>query len=170
MNETLEHMSPEHLSIDDIIEHLTALEGVLVLQPGPGDGAPEVSWGDVFFYYAPDGEIPRTQPFATVVTKDYPDDRTSRLDRPGAFRLNVHVEPATFRELTGRDLGETADPDVDPSTVDVLFAHPVYGRLSWLAVVNPGAATARTVLELLATAHANARNRYRRRQGDQTHR
>ena len=76
------------MTIDDIITQVTGLGGVLTLRPEAGDGSPEISWGDVFFYYAPDGVVPRTQPFATIVTKDYPDDQTSRLDGPGRFRLN----------------------------------------------------------------------------------
>ena len=40
-------------------------------------------------------------PFATIVTKDYPDDRESRLDRPGAFRLNVAAGTDEFRRRIG---------------------------------------------------------------------
>lgn len=43
------------MSIDDLIDFLDSLDGVLSLQPGPGDGSPIISWGDVFFYYAPEG-------------------------------------------------------------------------------------------------------------------
>ncbi len=60
------------MSIDEIIAFVDAMEGVLILKPQPGDGSPEISWGDVFFYYAPDGVVPKSQPFATIVTKDYP--------------------------------------------------------------------------------------------------
>jgi len=111
MNETLEHMT-----IDDIIEHVTALGGVLTLRPQPGDGTPEISWGDVFFYYAPDGQLPKTQPFATIVTKDYPDEPGSGLDRADAFRLNIFAGAAEFRAVTGREPREPTAQDVDPST------------------------------------------------------
>jgi hypothetical protein len=58
------------------------------------------SWGDLFFYYAPDGVVPTAgQPFATIVTKHYPDDAGSRLARPGAFRLNVAAGREAVREL-----------------------------------------------------------------------
>lgn len=75
------------MDIDDIIDHATTLEFVLVLRPQPGDGSPEVSWRDAFFYYAPDGQVPATQPFATIVTKDYPDEPPSRMGPPDAFRI-----------------------------------------------------------------------------------
>ncbi len=46
------------MNIEEIIEHVEALGDVLAFRPQPGDGSPEISWGDVFFYYAPDGSSP----------------------------------------------------------------------------------------------------------------
>ena len=151
------------MCVDDIIEHVIGLGGVLVLRPGPGDGSPEISWGDVFFYYAPDGTVPKTQPFATIVTKDYPDDDLSRLNRSGAFRLNVAAGKSTFREVTGHDPHKPAAHPLDPSTPDVLVPHPVYGHLGWLAVVDPAQRTSAAVISLLNAAHQAARVRYQRR-------
>jgi hypothetical protein len=153
----------EHMSIDDIIDYVVSLGGVLTLRPGPGDGSPEISWGDVFFYYAPDGQVPKSQPFATIVTKDYPGDEGSRLDRADTFRLNVHVGTTRFREILHRDPHEPDTEPLDPSTPDVLVAHPVYGHLAWLAVVNPGERTSNQVRDLLQSAHRAARARYQRR-------
>ena len=149
--------------MDEIVGFTEGLGGVLTLRPQPGDGSPEVSWGDAFFYYAPDGVVPRTQPFATVVTEDHPGDEGSRLDRPGAFRVNVSAGTSGFRRWTGRDPRDPATDDVDPSTPDVLIAHPVYGGLGWLAVVDPGPRTDGAVRDLLRTAHHLARARYDRR-------
>ena len=42
-------------SMDRIIDTVRGFDGVLVLAPQPGDGTPEIAWGDAFFYYAPDG-------------------------------------------------------------------------------------------------------------------
>jgi len=78
------------MTIDDIIDQVAALDGVLVLRPQPGDGSPQISWGDVFFYYAPTGEVPRTQPFATIVTKDYPDEPASGPGRSGSTSACQH--------------------------------------------------------------------------------
>ncbi len=158
VNETL-----EDVSMDEVIEFIESLGGVLTLRPQPGDGSPEISWGDAFCYYAPDGVLPRTQPFATIVTKDHPGDEGSRLDRPGAFRVNVSAGTSGFRAWTGRDPREPATDDVDPGTPDVVLPHPVYGDLGWLAVVDPGPRTEVAVRELLRTAHHLARGRYERR-------
>lgn len=155
----------EHMSIDEITHFLDSLEGVLTLKPMPGDGSPEISWGDMFFYYAPDGVVPKAQPFATIVTKDYPGDDGSRLDRPNTFRLNIAAGNEAFLEWTGHDRREPAVSEVDPSVADTVIAHPVYGYLGWLAVVNPGPRTDATIQELLRTAHQLARSRYQRRIG-----
>ncbi len=80
--------------MDEIVGRVSGWEGVLTLRPGPGDGSPEISWGDVFFYVAPDGEVPNGQPFATVVTKDQPGEPSAGLDRPGAFRSSVRAARA----------------------------------------------------------------------------
>lgn len=143
------------MTIDDIIDQVAAFGGVLVLRPEPGDGSPEISWGDVFFYYAPTGEVPRTQPFATIVTKDYPDEPTSGLDRPGAFRLNISVPASASVPLT-------ATQHTDPSTPDAWFPHPVYGRAGWISVVDPNEKTAKEMRSLLETAHDSSRQRYQR--------
>jgi hypothetical protein len=161
MNETLEHMS-----IDEIIEFLGGFEGVLTLKPLPGDGSPEISWGDTFFYYAPDGVVPKTtQPFATIVTKDYPGDEGSHLNRPDTFRLNISAGKDAFISWTGHEPREPTTSDVDLSVADSVMAHPVYGNLGWLAVVNPSSRTETAIRELLRTAHDLARSRYQRRAG-----
>lgn len=153
------------MNIGEIIEFVAGFEGVLTLKPAPGDGSPEISWGDTFFYYAPDGVVPKTQPFATIVTKDYPGDKGSRLNRPGTFRLNIFAGKDAFISWTGHGPREPATTDADPSVTDSVMAHPVYGSLGWLAVVNPGVRTETAIRELLSTAHQLARARYRRRGG-----
>lgn len=107
--------------------------------------------------------MPKSQPFATIVTKDYPDDAGSRLDRPDAFRLNIAAGADAFRAWTGRAPRAPATDEIDPSTADVVFPHPVYGGLGWLSIVNPGQATDGASRELLRTAHALARARRQRR-------
>ncbi|WP_026416518.1 DUF6194 family protein [Actinomadura oligospora] len=152
------------MTMDEIIAFVDGLDGVLTLRPGPGDGTPELAWGDAFFYYSPDGTVPTTvQPFATIVTKDYPGDETSRLNRPDAFRVNIAAGRDEFVRRTGHAPREPVAGDADPGTPDTLIAHPVYGSLGWLAVVNPGPNTDAAVHDLLRLAHDLARKRHQRR-------
>jgi len=151
------------MSIDDIIDYVAALGGVLVLRPRAGDGSPPISWGDVFFYYAPTGVVPTAQPFATIVTKDYPDEPASGLDAPGAFRLNIATSATESAEVTGHDPRQATAHEIHPSRLDAWFPHPVYGRSGWLCVVNPAERTLDEALGLLKTAYAAARLRSQRR-------
>lgn len=142
------------MSMDAIVNEVSAWEGVLTLRPGPGDGSPEISWGDVFFYLAPDGRVPAGQPFATIITKDYPGEPSAGLNRPGCFRVNI---AASRRDRPG------ADTAADPSTPDRVMPHPAYADLGWVAVVNPAERTHNEVLALLQTAHQAALARWHRR-------
>jgi hypothetical protein len=154
------------MTIDEIIRFVERLDGVLTVRPAPGDGSPQAAWGDTFFFYAPDGVTPaHTQPFATVVTKNYPGDEASRLERPGPFRDNVAAGTEAFVRRTGHAPRENAATTADPGADDTVVAHPVYGSAGWLAVVNPGPRTAAVTRELLRTAHRRARARHDPRAG-----
>ncbi|MGW4088499.1 DUF6194 family protein [Nocardia sp. NPDC004750] len=151
------------MTIDEIIGFVSALDGVLTLSPGPGDGSPEISWGDTFFYYSPDGVIPKaTQPFATIVTKNYPGDESSDLDRPDTFRVNIAAGKEAFTHWTGHTPRERSTPG-NPSATDTVIPHPVYASAAWLAVVNPGPRTTAPTRTLLRTAYQLARSRHERR-------
>jgi hypothetical protein len=92
------------MSMERLLETIRAFDGVLELAPGEGSAFPEIAWGDHFFYYAPDGHVPaREQPYATIVTKNYPGDATCDLDHPDRWRLNIHVGTDAFIELTGEN-------------------------------------------------------------------
>jgi hypothetical protein len=154
--------------MEEIVSFVDGLDGVLTQRARSGDGSPEIAWGDTFFYYAPDGVVPHaTQPFATIVTKNYPGDDSSRLDRPGVFRVNMAAGKEEFIAHTGRT-PRHIDADVEagasaPDALDAVIPHPVYGSLGWLAVNNPGPATGVEVRRLLQQAYRLARARYLRR-------
>ncbi|WAA66044.1 DUF6194 family protein [Microbacterium oxydans] len=142
--------------MQEIIETVRGLDGALVVAPEKGDDAPELSWGDAYFFHAPDGRMPeRTQPYGTIITKDYPDDTSSALSIPGRFRVNIHV---------GREGADSLPlSDADPTAVDVFHRHPLYGAAGWVCVIDPAGRTAETVLALLREAHEAARARTERR-------
>ncbi|MCX6489935.1 MAG: DUF6194 family protein [Rhodococcus sp.] len=151
------------MTLDDIVDLVGSFDGTVAQRPSEGDGTPELAWGDVFFYYSPDGTIPTgTQPFATVVTKNYPGDELSRLDRPDAFRVNVPVAKDEFERLLGvvpREADRAPRADAD----DTLAAHPQYGTVGWISVVNPASGTQPHVEELLRSAYETAKTRFERR-------
>lgn len=160
------------MSMHDYLERAREFEGVLELAPEEGGPFPEIAWGDHFFYYAPDGQTPQQgQPFATFVTKDYPDDALSELDRAGRWRLNIHVGRHRFVLLTGeeprlsRDVSGTgtASGSVwDFAATDTVIPHPVYRAQGWIAVVNPSRDSLAVIVSLLEQAHADAKRRWHR--------
>ena len=148
-----------------ILAEVRTYEGLLELAPLPGSEHPEISWGDHFFYYAPDGQVPRNrQPYATIVTKDYPDDTRCRLGGGDRWRLNIHVGSEVFTDLVGYPPGQIEGANVDYSTTDAFLPHPLYGAYGWVCIVNPGTATINRALEVLRAAHLADRRRVERRQ------
>lgn len=137
---------------------LRSLDGVLEVAPVAGDDFPAIALGDHFFYYAPDDIVPRRQPYATIITKNYPGDTASDLDRPGRWRLNLHI---------GRELADEliVAPETNPSAVDAVLRHPLYARQGWVAIVCPRPATFPLVERLLRLAHDDDRRRVTRSAG-----
>lgn len=127
-----------------------------------------------FFFYNPDSSVPPDHrfPFVTLVTSDA-FDQFSNLNRPSVFRLNIGIGKQTFRSLFGAPAapsgrGEAAESDehtgdYDFTALDQVMPHPVYGRMYWVCVLNPGDETFATrVRPLLAEAYELAVSRYKR--------
>ncbi|GAA1094372.1 DUF6194 family protein [Tsukamurella spumae] len=155
---------PESNAREAVIALLEKLPGSTVDTVAPGalapDGVtpiPEIAWGDTFVYYTPNGE-PGVMPYLTIITKDYPDDAGSRLDRAGAFRLNANVGREAFAELIGYPPAEHAARagEWDDAADGAVIPHPLYAKLGWVSVVNPG--TGPDVVALIERAHAHAQN------------
>ena len=108
--------------------------------------------GGSFFFHGPDHRFP----FVTLTTSDEY-DQASNLGRPDVFRVNIGVSKQTFQSLFGP--GSTAADEAgkegryDFTALDRIMPHPVYGKMYWVCVLNPGAATFEKVQELLAEAY-----------------
>lgn len=119
--------------------------------------------GTTFFFYDPKQKFP----FATMVTND-DNDPYSDLNRPSAFRLNIGISKATYLSLFGAQTSpsrakEVVDNGYDFTALDQLMPHPVYGRMYWVCVLNPSAATFQKVVKpLLAEAYALDVGKYTR--------
>ena len=156
-----------------ITQYVTdSFEGVNVVVASREAGSPEIAWGDTFFIYDPDRQLPPAGqfPFATLVTQDYGDfDCASQLNRPGIFRLNIGVSKETYRSLFGPQpsppaAGGVVETGHDFTALDQLLPHPVYAPQSWVCVLNPSAATFQSVRPLLAEAYRLAVGRYTKRE------
>lgn len=130
--------------------------------------APVAAWGETSFFYNPGQALPRGVYFATLKGKDGNNDRASALGRPGVFRLNIGISRPTYRSLFGPPparpvAGGIVATGHDFTALDTLTPHPVYGWMTWVSVLNPGAGTFEQVKPLLAEAHALAAARFSKR-------
>lgn len=131
-------------SVTDLAARLLSRPGVTHLRADEASGAPPAAHGDWFFHAHPDDRMP----FATIVVSDYPGhDETSRLDRPGVFRLNLGVGRDALADVAG-----VGAPDV----LDRFVAHPVYAAQGWLAILCPSAAHLPEIERLVDVALARA--------------
>jgi Family of unknown function (DUF6194) len=151
----------------EIIELVTAMPGVAAVTASEANGAPEVAWGDTFFFYDPEGPGPheRRMPFATIVRNDYDGfDTRSDLGRPGVFRVNIAVGGERFEELVGYAPAahERHRDEFDYAALDRLLPHPVYAPQAWVAIVKPGERTGALARTLLAEARDRARRSHER--------
>jgi hypothetical protein len=105
---------------------------------------------DLFFFRGDEQNFP----FATIVTHDDPYDALSNLSRPDVFRLNFASDKETFAMLFPDFQTKAAltEANLDYQAIDVLFPHPVYGRMRWVSVINPGRVWSQCQ-ELLVRAH-----------------
>jgi len=144
------------VSFDEGLELLRALPSTHMIIASEENGAPALSWGDVFATYDPGGGgADHAFPFATVVTHDVPGfDEASRLSRPGVFRLNLSV---------GRKvLAERADDAATPDALDRWIPHPIYAVQGWISICSPASDRRGEILELVQSAHQRARLRHER--------
>ncbi|WP_232820250.1 DUF6194 family protein [Brachybacterium sp. YJGR34] len=147
------------MSMQHILDTIRSFDDILEIAPDERSEYPPLAWGDHFFYWSPDGSVPREQPFATLVTKDYPGDSASNLAPAGRWRINIHVGR--------RRVDELADSGADPADADVVQPHPLYARQGWVCAVVPGERSTGLVLHLLEEAH-HAQRRRRIRALDRT--
>ncbi|SEW53439.1 DUF6194 family protein [Chitinophaga arvensicola] len=122
--------------------------------------------GDTFFFYGADNNFP----FATIVTKDNDFDHLSNLNRADVYRLNIGVGAETFRKLFDRKISreDAEHPELlgyDFTALDQLMPHPLYGRMYWISVLNPGEATFQQLSPLLEEAYQLSVKRDAKQQG-----
>lgn len=138
---------------DSIIEHLLdRFEGTCVVE----------AWGERSIFYNPGLMLPRGVYFATVKEKDGENDKASHLDRAGVFRLNVGTTKPLFLERFGPPpsrlgKGGVVDGPWDFTAADTLTPHPVYGWMSWVAVLNPSNETLTIMNEIIEAAFGKAK-------------
>ncbi|QPH54806.1 DUF6194 family protein [Pontivivens ytuae] len=151
--------SPDALPVDELIARITTAFP---------DLAPQPAWGEVTFYYNPGGRLRRGTYVCTIKERDGPNDRASRLDRPGVYRLNFGLPRPDYLERFGPPpprpaKGRVIEGEHDFTALDRLMPHPVYGWMGWVAILNPSRPSVEALTPLLALSHAKAAAAFARR-------
>ncbi|MEP5758364.1 MAG: DUF6194 family protein [Litoreibacter sp.] len=154
MNDNVSSMTPS-LIIDELLHKF---DGVTVVE----------AWGEKSLFYNPGKLLPRGVYFSTLKEKDGDNDRASHLDREGIFRLNVGTTKPLFLEQFGPPpprpgKGGIVDGPWDYTALNTLTPHPVYGWMSWVAVLNPSADIFSEIEPLIQAAYQKAQKAFSKR-------
>jgi hypothetical protein len=102
----------------------------------------EAYYGERSIFYNPGGVAPLGTIVASVKDRDGPNDRASRLSRPGVYRLAFSLTPDRFAERFGQPprrppKGGTVDiAGYDLTRLGELTPHPVYAWMRWVQILS----------------------------------
>jgi len=104
--------------------------------------APRASWGETSLFYNPKRALANGAYFCTVKEHDGANDKASRLDRAGVFRLALGLTVQGYEQLFGPrpsrpPKGSAVVTGHDFTRLDVVMPHPVYAWMGWVQVLNP---------------------------------
>ena len=144
---------------DEILQYcLETLEGTILVS----------SWGERGVFYNPGGKLKRGVYVLTVKERDGENDRSSRLDREGVYRVNLGLRRETFRRLFGPlpqrpPKGGIVDMPCDFSHPDCLLPHPVSAWRGWPCVLTPSRQTFEALKPLIVESYEYAGEKYAKR-------
>jgi len=122
---------------------------------------PKASWGETSLFYNPGKLLPNGVYFCTLKEKNGDNDKASKLDRAGIYRLSIGIDKESYLSLFGKppkrpSKGCIIDADYDFSECNVLMPHPIYGWMSWVQVLSPSEQRFGEIFSLISEAHTNA--------------
>ena len=137
---------------EEIINHIeNAFEGA----------KPKSSWGETSLFYNPNNLLPNGVYFCTIKEKDGENDKASKLDRKGIFRVSIGLSKITYESKFGSRPTRPAKGCIictndNFTQTTKLMPHPIYGWMSWVKILNPDKNKFEKLLPLLKEVHSNA--------------
>lgn len=126
------------------------------------------AYGETTFFYNPDNYLKNGVYFCTIKESDGPNDKSSKLDREGTYRISTGITKEKylqlFKEIPKRPLkGKIIEGDFDFSEENVILPHPIYGWMSWISVLTPTDETFEEYLSLIDVSYEKAKENYAKR-------
>jgi hypothetical protein len=135
---------------------------------------PVSAWGETSLFYNPQNLFERGTYCVTFKEKDGANDSASALNREEVdFRMNFKINKETFlsrfqetslpkRPPKGHVIQLQSGSAYDPTVLDALIPHPVYGWMGWVSITNPSANSVREILDggLLDESYSHAVKSY----------
>jgi hypothetical protein len=123
------------------------------------------TYGEKSLFYNPDNLLPKGIYFATIKEVDGPNDKASKLDRGGVYRLNFGVTKATYEKLFGTKparptKGGIVNTGHDFTALNYLTPHPIYAWLYWVSILNPEDVVLERVSKLLEESYQQVLKKY----------
>jgi hypothetical protein len=143
----------------EIITELLGLDRDLRVEPYYSEQA---------IFYNPGRAAPLGVIFAAIKDHDGPNDRASRLSRPGVYRLAFALAPKAYADRFGQvparpPRGGVVALDFDPTVLNELTPHPVYAWMRWVQILSPTRRQFVALQPLLEESLGLARARWQRR-------
>ena len=126
-------------------------------------------YGERALFYNPHGSAPLGTIFCAIKDRDGPNDKASRLSRPGVFRFAFEMGDATFERHFGAPPRRPAKgellalPGYDVTQLDVLAPHPVYAWMRWVQILSPSARSFEALRPLVDESFELVQARWKRR-------
>lgn len=151
---------PARLEPERILEDLLRLDPALRL---------ERYYGERSIFFNPGGAAPLGTIVWSIKDKDGPNDKASRLSRPGVYRFAFALSVPEYERRFGPpprrpDKGALLQlPGHDLSRLGVLTPHPVYAWMRWVQILAPSPAQFDALRPLLAESLEVVRQKWKRR-------
>lgn len=157
------HPSPDGdrslLTPDDIIDRLAALDDNLHV---------EGYYSERSLFYNPGHVAPLGVIFASLKDHDGPNDKSSKLSRPGVFRFAFQMPPEHYHDYFGPPPPRPPKSgvvayDFDPAETSRVLPHPVYAWMRWVQVLCPTESTFHELQPALEESLETVRAKWTRR-------
>jgi hypothetical protein len=122
---------------------------------------PKSSWGETSLFYNPGKVLPNGVYFCTIKQKNGDNDKSSKLDRLGIYRVSIGIGKPAYETRFGERPKRPAKGGIvatehDFTALNELMPHPIYGWMSWVQILNPKLETYTDLKPLIQQAYDDA--------------